>query len=338
MKHRPSGRVKWMTMIVQMDHPSPARLIACVLVFLISACASPQDDEPADIPLDGRGGGVIVYCCQPVPSGLHQIYGINADGTGNKKLIDAQIGLNHHDVSPDGETIVAVGYVDQATWSIYSFNFDGTNLIRLTTLAGVNDSEPAWSADGNRIAFTRIYPNQNNKQEIWVMNADGSNQVYTGIDGFAARWSADGTTFIYVNTPDNNGGVLNGTDVWTCRVNGTNAQPLTSTTGDEWYPSWSPDGNRIVFGYTSDGSYQNHEVLVMNADGAGRIQLTSNSAYDSMARWSPDGSQIVFESDRSADQKWEVYIMNADGSNVRRITNSSSGITAINPVWMPVVP
>ena len=324
----------------RMNQRSRLFSISCLTVLSSLACGSstrPQDNTPAAVPLDGRGGGVIVYCYQPIQNGLHQIYGINADGTGNKKMIHAQIGLNHHDVSMDGKRIVAVGYVDQATWSIYSFNSNGTNLTRLTTLSGVNDSEPVWSPDGSRIAFTRIYPNQNNRQEIWVMNADGSNQAYTGIDGFAARWSPDGTKFIYINTPTPGGSNLYGVDIWTCSIDGTETKQLTNTTGDEWFPSWSPDGSRIVFGYTSDGKYENNEIFVMNSDGTGRIRLTDNTAWDNMARWSPDGSQIVFESDRSAHQNWEVYIMNADGDNIRRITNSPSGITAVNPVWVPFV-
>jgi len=73
-----------------------------------------------------------------------------------------------------------------------------------------------------------------------------------------------------------------------------------------------------------------------------RIIVISDQRYAGIegfaARWSPDGARIVFESDRSEYQKREVYIMNADGSDCRRITYSSSGITATDPVWMPNVP
>ena len=31
--------------------------------------------------------------------------------------------------------------------------------------------------------------------------------------------------------------------------------------------------------------------------------------------------------------RFEVYVMDSDGSNVRRVTNSPPGITAVNPVW-----
>lgn len=305
-----------------------------VILFFV-CCSTAPDDEPENIPLDGRGGGIIVYCYQPSTGGIHQIYGINADGTGDRKLIDAPIGLNHHDVSPDGQKVVAVGYVDQATWSIHVFNFDGSGLTRLTATANVLDSEPAWSPDGSRIAFTRIYPDQNFRNEIWIMDADGSNLQRTGIEGYGARWSLDGTRFIFTNTGNWGASGLKGSDIYTSRIDGSDIRQLSSTAGDEWYASWSADGSRIVFSYTVDGIYAHNEIYAMNADGTGRSQLTSNTVCDDGPRWSPDGSRIAFISDLAAAEQWEVYIMNADGGNVRRVTNSPSGSTAINPAWVP---
>ncbi len=62
------------------------------------------------------------------------------------KVIDASIGLNHHDCSPDGKKYAAVGYVGSgfSTWSIHVFNADGTDLVRLTTEEGLWDSELDW--------------------------------------------------------------------------------------------------------------------------------------------------------------------------------------------------
>jgi len=141
--------------------------------------------EPEDIPPDGTDGDVIAYCYQPLQDGIHQIYSINADGSGNRRLIVTATGLNHHDWSPDGQQIACVGYLgtNSSTWSIHVFDVDGTNLTRLTSQTGVWDTEPAWSPDGSQIAFTRIHPNENHREEIWIMNSDGSNPLYTGIEG-----------------------------------------------------------------------------------------------------------------------------------------------------------
>ncbi len=313
-------------------------LILCLGLFCFSDCEkNSASSEPPAIPLDGRGGGVLIYCYQPVPNGLHQIYGINANGTENKKIINAAIGLNHHDVSPDGQKIVAVGYASQSTWSIYVFNFDGTGLTRLTTTVDVFDSEPAWSPDGARIVFTRIYPNQNYRNEIWIMNVDGSSLRYTGIEGFGARWSPDGTKIIFTNIGDWGPPGLKGSDILTSHIDGTNLQKMTNTPGDEWYPSWSPDGSKIVYHYSQDGKYDSNEIFSMSSDGTERQPLTNNTTWDGMARWSPNGSFICYNSDVPAYQHWEVYIMNSDGTGVRRVTSTSAEATAINPVWRPNV-
>jgi TolB protein len=279
---------------------------------------------------------LLAYCYQPMQNGFQQIYVINSDGTGNRKIVEASIGLNHHDWSPDGQQLACTGYVSNNTWSIYIFNYNGTGLTRLTDRIYVYDSEPAWSPDGSQIAFTRIFIAENFRQEIWVMDADGSNQLSIGVDGFAAKWSPDGAKFIYTPTGDIATTGLDGSDIRTCNIDGTDIQQLTSTTGDEWYPSWSPDGNQVLFEYTSDGTSVNREIYIMNSDGTGRQQLTNNSSSDGTPRWSPDGSSISFASDRHARYAPEIYIMNTDGSDVRRLTQSPSGVTAINAVWQPL--
>lgn len=307
--------------------------ISMIILIIISICfgCSENSTKPEEeIPLDGRGGGVLAYCYQPV-SGTNtkkEIYAINADGTGNTKISDAQIGLNHHDWSPDAQKITAVGYVNNTTWSIYVFNAaDGSNLTRLTNTTGVWDSEPVWSPGGAQIAFTRIYPNQNNREELWIMDADGSNSSYIGIEGFAAKWSSDGTKFIYSSKSTGN------YEIYTCQINGTDVQKLTNTNIEEWFPIWSPDDNQIAYNAYPSGDYNSSKIYIMDANGDNLRRLTNNNVSESYPRWSPDGSLIAFHS--GPLEEWEVYIINSDGTNLRRVTNSSTGITAINPAWRP---
>jgi len=303
--------------------------IGLILFTLIGFGCDKKPTGPDRVPLDGRGGGVIAYCYQPLTGNFnHQIYIMNADGSGNQKLIDADIGLNHHDWSPDARQLAAVGYVNQSTWSIYVFDAEGTNLTRLTTTTNVNDSEPHWSPDGTQIVFTRIYPNQNDRTEIWIMNANGSSQAYIGVEGFAAKWSPDGTRLIYQSS------MGAGSDIYTCHTDGSDMQQLTDTVIDEWFPIWSPDMTQIAFNAYPTGDYDTSEIFIMNADGTNRRQLTDNTVSDGYPRFSPDGLLLAFTRSVSA-QKWEVFVLNVDGTDVRRVTNSPLGITAINAVWRP---
>ena len=296
--------------------------IGLLLFYLWSLGCNKKTTEPDQeiIPLDGRGGGVIAYCYQPLQNGIHQIYALNADGSGNQKLIEASIGLNHHDWSPDTLQIAAVGYVNDDTWSIHVFDANGTNLTRLTTTSDVWDNDPAWSPDGSHIAFTRIYPSQN-REEIWIMNADGSNQHYIGIEGGSAKWSPGGTRLIYHSLRNDN------YNIYTSDIDGQNEQSLTSATTGEIVPVWSPDGSQIVFTRVEEDL--THEICIMDSNGTNLRQLTEGGA----PKWSPDGSLIAFHS--GPFEQWEVFIINFDGTNRRQVTNSPTGITAINPVWRP---
>jgi Tol biopolymer transport system component len=95
---------------------------------------------------------------------------------------------------------------------IWVVNRNGRGARDLTRSGG--DSHPSWSPDGSRIAFDRtgVYPQHS--EDVWVMNADGSNavNVTAGLSdgsGFSEpTWSPDGTRFAIRRYPDCYGGGL----------------------------------------------------------------------------------------------------------------------------------
>ena len=113
---------------------------------------------------------------------------------------------------------------------------------------------------------------------------------------------------------------------------GNDQARLTDYQEDDISPSWSPNGQQIVFVRTlfDRKGDRNYEVYVMDADGSNQHQLTHHPAFDGSPNWSPDGSQIAFVSDRDGDPN--IYLMAADGGNVTQITHLK---WAGSPMWSP---
>jgi len=103
-------------------------------------------------------------------------------------------------------------------------------------------------------------------------------------------------------------------EIYVMNVDGSNLMRLTNTDAAEDHPSWSRDGEHILFDadYDGDGYY---EIYVMDADGGNMMRLTFNDSSDQFADWSPDGTQIAYSS--YANGNWDICVMDADGDNSR---------------------
>ena len=117
---------------------------------------------------------------------------------------------------------------------------------------------------------------------------------------------------------------------------GSGLTQLTSGSVDNVYPSFSPDGTKIVFTSKRTGTSQ---VYVMNADGSDQTQLTFDAQpKDQVPDWSPDGSKIAYLADTHGiadivNPSWgDIWVMNADGSGQHPIT---SGASWYGTAWSP---
>lgn len=108
-----------------------------------------------------------------------------------------------------------------------------------------------------------------------------------------------------------------GNEIFTVRPDGRGLKRLTDNNDGEWGPAWSPDGTRIAFTSTRDGS---SEIYVMDRTGREVTRLTDNGASDGVA-WSPDGTKIAFSSSRDDPEGLndDLYVIDDDGGNVRKV-------------------
>lgn len=104
---------------------------------------------------------------------------------------------------------------------------------------------------------------------------------------------------------------------------------ITLSEEEDFIPSFSPDGRRIVFTSYASG---NEEIWVMNVDGSDKRQLTHDPRGDWSPAWSPDGTEIIFTSGRSGIN--QIWTMRPDGSDQRPVTTSDNPeIWSRDPSW-----
>jgi Tol biopolymer transport system component len=122
-------------------------------------------------------------------------------------------------------------------------------------------------------------------------------------------------------------------DIYTINVDGSGERKVTDSPGLEGIPSWSPDGERIV--YTS-GAWNDQKISIMNADGSEQRTFHIRGGAGQPA-WSPDGERIAFTSDVGPDKEtWdneEIFVMNSDGSGLTRLTDDPAYDAF--PAWRP---
>lgn len=167
------------------------------------------------------------------------------------------------DISPDGAWIVfdLLGH-------IYRMPAAGGEATALTQNSGVAlNFHPRISPDGKLIAFISDRRGQNN---LWVMNADGSNQhQVTRLPGasFAPFFTPDGTRIIFASNyrqPESRN-----FDLYLVNPDGTGLEQVTTNPEFDAFPMFSPDGTKLVWASNRHGA-QPHETNIFIADWVAR--------------------------------------------------------------------
>ncbi len=285
-------------------------------------------------------GSKIIFSVQN--SGYSDIYLMNADGSEQKQLTDSAGGTKSFfspSFSPDGRKIVFASArnneAGRYTSDIYTMNLDGSGEVHLTSDIH-HDSQPRFSPDGSKIVYSSYRKDDPSRgsaghYEIWLMNADGTNQhLLSALGDTYPTYSPDGQSISFMSSKTAGG---DGAEIYVMSAEGANAQRLTNLGGNS-APFWAPKSGlapqpdngsgKIAFSSYIGGG--DPEIYVMNADGTRRTRLTSTAVTGGRnlsPSFSSDGSKIVFVSHSSQSNYDDIWIMNADGTELKRLTSSS---------------
>lgn len=199
-----------------------------------------------------------------------------------------------------------------------------------TTQIGLLDRLPNVGGGDQPILFETVIAGSN---EIYTMNADGSNQrrlTFNEFIEFGAKWSPDKTKIVYMR--------VEGTSliqIWVMNSNGSGQTRLTNTPADDVFPVWKPDGSKILFSRCD--TVGNCDLFTMNPDGSGQaiIPLVNTTGNEDQATYSPDGTKIIFGCATNTFANYNICVVNADGSNRQQLTNTVSPISNKLPVYSP---
>ena len=191
------------------------------------------------------------------------IYTVGRDGKDLKRLTNYGVYTAEGVLSPDGKRIVFTSLKD-GDLDIYTMNIDGTDVKQLTHTPGY-DGGPWWSPDGTKIAYRAWHPTnpdsikvyqdllkqrmiRPNRMELFVMNADGSDQKQiTNLGGanFGPSWTHDGKRIIFSSNHRNP--KSRNFDLFIVGVDGSGLERITTHEDFDGFPMFSPDGKKIIW-------------------------------------------------------------------------------------------
>ena len=181
-------------------------------------------------------------------------------------------------------------------------------------------SQAAYPGANGKIAFMG---DGGGGYDIYTINPDGTGLTDVTPDPHAdywPRWSPDGTKIAFAR--ELAGGSQGGTnfELFVMNADGRDLTRVTNTP-DAWeaFPSWSPDGKRLVF-----QRYPGGQTFIVTAklDGSDEVAITHNTDALRPA-WSPDGTKIAYM-ETVCCTNYEIFTSNPDGTGATNITNHPS--------------
>lgn len=208
---------------------------------------------------------------------------------------------------------------------LYVVNPSGQGLKQLTFDAVSNRKNGKGKLSPNGKYFT-FHTYKYGGYKLAISNSDFTSQrkLSKGPQySWGASWSTDSKKIVYATIATNRAPYFEGNvEIFKMNIDGSSNINLSDSSAEDYAPSWSPDGNRILFYSNRTGSF---DIYTMDSNGNNVKNLTNTPNFDEFApSWSPNGNKIAFhrKSSREDKQYVDTYIMDYNGKNPINLTNN----------------
>ena len=294
------------------------------------------------------------------------VWMVSWDGTRTLRMTASPEPESNPRFSPDNRYLSFVsGRYESKGGQIWLLDRAGGEAVRLTDFkGGVNEYE--WSPDAthivvvtqdpdpddakhdslktknpkpivlDRYAFKRDVTGYLNRlrDHVWIVDVatKKATQITTGdFDDASVRWSPDGKQLAFVSERDGDADRENNSDIYVVDTAvGATPRKLTTWTGPDASPLWSPDGKSIAYLQGSEPTLsaynQNTIAIVPSSGGAARLVATTLDRDVSALTWTADGTALRFL--LADDRAVHVATVPVAGGSVTRLLDGRRVVTA----------